>query len=146
MSNFTRRDFLDLVKKGLAATGLTALLTPFLAYFYPPSLEEQPADPVRVGTVNDIPLGVGLAIPFGRYPALVIHTDQGFRAYSAVCTHFACICKWDPELGQIVCPCHEGFFDPLDGSVVSGPPPTPLEALDVLIENDTILIQVRGEA
>ena len=47
--------FINLIKKGLAATGLTALLAPFMAYFYPPSLEETPAEPVRVGTVDEIP-------------------------------------------------------------------------------------------
>jgi len=140
MSKVTRRDFLDLVKKGLAATGLSALLAPFLAYFYPPTLEEQPADPVRVGTVDDIPPGEGLAIPFGRYPALVIHTDQGFRAYSAVCTHFACICKWDKEDQVIHCPCHEGYFEPYEGEVISGPPPLPLEKIPLSIVDDEIFI------
>lgn len=140
MSKITRRDFLDLVKKGLAATGLTAVLAPFLAYFYPPSLEEQPSDPVRVGTVDDIPVGESLAIPFGRYPALVIHTDQGFRAYSAVCTHFACICKWDTEDQVIHCPCHEGYFEPYEGEVISGPPPLPLEKIPLSIIDDEIFI------
>lgn len=144
MSKFTRRDFLDLVKKGLAATGLSALLAPFLAYFYPPSLEEQPADPVRVGLVDDIPLGEGLTLPFGRYPALVIHTDQGFRAYSAVCTHFACICKWDKEDQVIHCPCHEGFFEPYEGGVISGPPPLPLAKIPLSIIDGEIFIG--GEA
>lgn len=144
MSKFTRRDFIDLVKKGLAATGLSALLAPFLAYFYPPSLEEQPSDPVRVGLVDDIPLGEGLALPFGRYPALVIHTDQGFRAYSAVCTHFACICKWDKDDQVIHCPCHEGFFEPYEGEVISGPPPLPLAKIPLSIIDGEIFIG--GEA
>ncbi|HDD56152.1 MAG TPA: ubiquinol-cytochrome c reductase iron-sulfur subunit [Chloroflexi bacterium] len=144
MSKFTRRDFLDLVKKGLAVTGLSALLAPFLAYFYPPTLEEQPSDPVRVGLVDDIPLGEGLTIPFGRYPALVIHTDQGFRAYSAVCTHFACICKWDKEDQVIHCPCHEGYFEPHEGEVISGPPPLPLAKIPLSIIDGEIFIG--GEA
>jgi Rieske Fe-S protein len=140
MSDFTRRDFLNLVKKGLAATGLTALAAPFLAYFYPPSLEEQPSDPVLVGSVDDIPEGEGLAVPFGRYPALIIHTDQGFRAYSAVCTHFACVCKWDKEEKVIYCPCHEGYFEPYEGEVVFGPPPLPLGKIPLEIIDGEIFI------
>jgi Rieske Fe-S protein len=140
MSDFTRRDFLNLVKKGLAATGLSALLAPFLAYFYPPSLEEQPSDPVLVGRVDDIPVGEGLAVPFGRYPALIIHTDQGFRAYSAVCTHFACVCKWDTEDQVIFCPCHEGYFEPYEGEVISGPPPFPLGKIPLNIIDGEIFI------
>jgi len=140
MSEISRRDFMNLIKKGLAATGLTALLAPFLAYFYPPSLEETPTDPVRVGTVDDIPPGEGITIPFGRYPALVINTDKGLRAYSAVCTHFACICKWDKEDNVIHCPCHEGFFEPYEGGVISGPPPLPLEKIPLTITDGEIFI------
>jgi cytochrome b6-f complex iron-sulfur subunit len=140
MSEISRRDFLNVIKKGLAATGFTALLAPFIAYLYPPSLEETPADPVKVGTVDDIPPGESLTIPFGRYPALVINTDQGFRAYSAVCTHFACICKWDGADEVIHCPCHEGFFEPYEGGVISGPPPTPLEKIPLTITDGEIFI------
>ena len=140
MSNISRRDFLNLIKKGLAATGLTALLAPFLAYLYPPSLEETPADPVRVGAVDDLPPGDSLTVPFGRYPALVINTDQGLRVYSAVCTHFACICKWDREDQVIHCPCHEGYFEPYEGGVISGPPPSPLEKIPFSIIDGDIFI------
>ena len=140
MSEISRRDFLNVIKKGLAATGFAALLAPFIAYLYPPSLEETPAGPVRVGTVDDIPPGKSLTIPYGRYPALVINTDQGFRAYSAVCTHFACICKWDSADQVIHCPCHEGFFEPFEGGVISGPPPTPLEKISLTITDGEIFI------
>ncbi len=140
MSKISRRDFLNVLKKGLAATGFTALLAPFIAFLYPPSLEETPPGPVRVGTIDDIPQGESLTIPFGRYPALVINTDQGLRAYSAVCTHFACICKWDVADQVIHCPCHEGFFEPYDGGVISGPPPTPLEKIPLTITDGEIFI------
>ena len=140
MSDLTRRDFINIVKKGLTATGLTALLAPFVAYFYPPRLEETPSEAVRVGTMDDIPLGESRTIPFGRYPALVIHTDEGFKAYSAVCTHFACICKWDNTEKHIFCPCHEGYFEPNQGEVISGPPPRPLEKIPLSINNGEIFI------
>lgn len=140
MSDITRRDFINLVKKGLAATGLTALLAPFVAYFYPPSLEETPSEAVRVGTVEDIPAGESLTIPFGRYPAIVIHTEEGLKAYSAVCTHFSCIVKWNRIDNTLFCPCHEGYFEPLQGDVISGPPPLPLEKIPLSIENGEIFI------
>ena len=140
MSDITRRDFLNIIKKGLAATGLTALLAPFLAYFYPPSLEEMPAEAVSVGMVDDLKPGESVTVPFGRYPALVIHTTEGIKAYSAVCTHFACICKWDKEEEVIFCPCHEGYFEPLEGGVIFGPPPLPLQAIRVEIIDGEIMI------
>ena len=105
-----------------------------------------PVDPVSAGKLDEIPEGKSKMVQFGRYPAILIHTAEGIKAYSAVCTHFACVTKWDEELGQIVCPCHEGYFNPIDGSVISGPPPAPLESLEVQITDGNIYIQVGGEA
>ena len=146
MTNLTRKDFLKLTKNVFTAIGLGAVAAPIIAYFYPAELEEMPADPVFAGKVEEIPEGKSLKVQFGRYPAILVHTTEGVKAYSAVCTHFACITSWNEEIGQIVCPCHEGYFDPLDGSVISGPPPTPLEALEVEVTDGNIYIQIGGEA
>lgn len=140
MHNLTRRDFLAVAKRFLQAIGALAIIGPVIAYFFPAKLEEMPSEPVLVSKEGDLPVGESRTVSFGRYPALVIHTSDGLRAYSAVCTHFACIVKWDPQLGQIVCPCHDGYFDPLDGSVISGPPPEPLLTLSVAVENGDIYV------
>jgi Rieske Fe-S protein len=144
MEPFSRRTFLRLAGRLLAVTGLAALLGPIVAFFYPTNLEETPSEPVPVGNLDELPAGTSQTVRFGRYPALVINTPAGLRAYSAVCTHFACIVKWNEESGQIVCPCHEGYFDPLDGSVISGPPPTALTALEVWVESGQIYVGVGG--
>jgi Rieske Fe-S protein len=140
-----RRGFLKLISQLLVATGLAAILGPIVAFFWPAKLEEVPSEPVPVGPVGSIAVGESKTIRFGRYPALVLNTpEEGLLAYSAVCTHFACLVKWNPESGMIECPCHEGFFSPSDGSVISGPPPEPLEIIPLFIDDDTIFIG--GEA
>lgn len=108
MDNINRRDFLRLIERFLTATGLAAVLRPMVAFFYPTNLEETPPDPVRVSSRDDLAVGESISVPFGRYPALVIHSPQGLRAYSAVCTHFSCIVDWNPDTGRIECPCHAG--------------------------------------
>lgn len=144
MDKISRRSFIKTINRILAFTGLAALAGPVVAFFYPPKLEEMPSEPVLVGTQSELLAGKSKTVRFGRYPALVIHTEDGLRAYSAVCTHFACVVKWDPEMKQIVCPCHEGYFDPLDGHVISGPPPTPLEALNIKLVEDEIFVGGEG--
>jgi cytochrome b6-f complex iron-sulfur subunit len=140
----SRRSFLNFLQKIFAATGIAVIVGPIVAYFWPTQLEEVPSEPVPVGPEGSIPVGEARVIRYGRYPALVLNTPEGLRAYSAVCTHFACIVKWDPEINQIACPCHEGFFDPIDGSVISGPPPEPLNIIPIFVEGGTLFIG--GEA
>jgi Rieske Fe-S protein len=140
MSPITRREFMNLLNKGLIATGTAAILAPVIAYFYPSDLQETPSEPVLVCKVGELPVGESVTINYGRYPALVINTDQGLRAFSAVCTHFACIVKWDIEKGSIYCPCHDGYFDPQDGHVTAGPPPIGLTAIPVTVIDDEIYI------
>jgi Rieske Fe-S protein len=144
MNTISRRSFLKIINRALAASGAAAIFAPIVAYFYPTNLQETPSEPVLVGKVEELSANQSKMVRFGRYPALVINTKDGLRAYSAVCTHFACLVKWNPETGQIFCPCHSGFFDPQDGHVLSGPPPTPLTSIPVKIVNGEIY--VGGEA
>lgn len=140
MKEITRRSFLKIANRVLGITGMAAVLGPVIAFFYPPKLEEVPSEPVFVGTLAELPVGSAKTVRFGRYPALVINTPEGIKAYSAVCTHFACVVKWDGKSNQIVCPCHEGYFNPQDGTVISGPPPKPLEVLKIAHSGDEIFV------
>jgi Rieske Fe-S protein len=144
MSQITRRDFMKLVNGGLVIAGTAVIAGPVVAYFYPSELQETPSEPVRVCTVDELPVGESKTIGYGRYPAIVINTPDGLRAFSAVCTHFACIVKWENEQGLIYCPCHDGYFDPSDGHVISGPPPLPLTVIPINVVNNEIFIG--GEA
>ncbi len=140
MEQISRRAFLQFLNKVFVTTGLAALFAPIVAYFYPPKLEEMPTDPVLVGSETELPVGESKTIHFGRYPAIIVNTRAGLRAYSAVCTHFACVVKWDSELGQIVCPCHDGFFEATAGRVLAGPPPEPLQSLPVTVVDGLIYV------
>ena len=140
MSIFTRREFIKLSKGFLTVTGLVVILGPVIAYFYPSNLEETPSDPVLIGPESALHPGESKTVRFGRYPAIVVNTAEGLRAYSAVCTHFACIVKWDLERYEIACPCHDGFFNPYNGEVISGPPPTPLDPIKVEVIDGDIFV------
>lgn len=136
----TRRGFVKGVTALFSLVGLGALVGPIVAYFWPAKLEEVPSEPVAVGPANSIPVGQASTVRFGRYPAIVINLPGGVRSYSAVCTHFACLVKWNPTSGVIECPCHAGFFKPEDGSVISGPPPEPLHAIPNFVRDNTLFI------
>jgi cytochrome b6-f complex iron-sulfur subunit len=146
MSDITRSDFLKLLKGAGAVAGVGLIASPVVSYFYPPKLEEMPSEPVLVCPESDLPIGESKTVKFGRYPAIIINLEDGLKAYSAVCTHFACLVKWEKESGDLVCPCHEGTFDASDGSVISGPPPAPLLKLETEIKDGNIYVMVGDES
>jgi Rieske Fe-S protein len=140
MSALSRREFLKISERVLAAVGLAAIATPVVAYFFPSDLSQTPSEAVAGGAAADLAVGESTIVPYGRYPAVVINTTAGLRAYSAVCTHFACIVNWDPALGEVVCPCHAATFDPVDGHVTSGPAPRALDPIPVAVVDGQIMV------
>lgn len=140
MNNISRREFINTIKLVFASTGLVAIVAPVLSYLYPSHLEETPATAVFVAKLEELPANESWTVFYGRYPAIVVNTTQGLKGYSAVCTHFACIVKWNKQINQFACPCHAGFYDPLDGHVISGPPPRPLASIPINIQDGKIYL------
>jgi rieske iron-sulfur protein len=72
-------------------------------------------------------------------PTLLALTDQGFVAYSAICTHLACTVSWvrnpaAPAASFTECFCHNSIFDPARGAkVVAGPAPIPLAQIGIRV-------------
>ena len=76
--------------------------------------------------------------------AYVVATDaENMKVFSDRCTHLGCRVTWNQSRDGFVCPCHDGVFN-IDGAVVAGPPPRPLDQFEHRIENGQI--QIRLEA
>ena len=127
---------------GLTIVSTAAMvLTPIAGFLVPTSGKGAGGGgKVLVGTTADIPAGAGKVVAMGSKPAIVVNTDQGVKAFSAICTHLGCVVSWNDMIGAIQCPCHDGHFDPTTGAVVSGPPPTGLPAITVSVEGDQIFL------
>jgi cytochrome b6-f complex iron-sulfur subunit len=140
MNNISRGQFIKTIKLVFASTGLVAIVAPVMSYLYPSHLEETPSTAVFVAKLEELLANESWTVLYGRYPAIVVNTTQGLKGYSAVCTHFACIVKWNKQINQFACPCHAGFYDPLDGHVISGPPPRPLASIPINIQDGKIYL------
>ncbi|HSJ58018.1 MAG TPA: Rieske (2Fe-2S) protein [Anaerolineae bacterium] len=138
----SRRGLLKYVLLGFSALATAAgVLTPVIAYIWPPARAAAEAGGrVAVATTADLPVGQGAVFSVQNKPVIVINTEQGVRALSAVCTHLGCIVFWNPERQVIACPCHEAYFS-INGAVISGPPPAPLEVYRVQVEGDEIVVE-----
>jgi cytochrome b6-f complex iron-sulfur subunit len=140
----TRRRFLDWLLSGSAGGLVAVLLYPIVRYIAPPPQSEAAADAVVVGKVKDFPPGSGKVVRFGNRPAIVVHLPGGeFRAFSAVCTHLQCTVQYRTDLELIWCACHNGRFD-LAGRNVGGPPPRPLDPLEVAVRGDDVVLSRKG--
>ncbi len=117
-------------------------LVPILGYVWPPARRASGSSGrVSVGQVADLPVGQGKVLPVNDKPVIVVNTTQGgVKAFSAICTHLGCVVEWNSSKQFIGCPCHDGRFNPITGAVISGPPPAPLPAVRVAVENGEIFV------
>ncbi len=82
---------------------------------------------IRVGAIDSLPVGGALMVRHGREPLYVVRTgEDAFVGLEGACTHLHCVLRWSEAARELVCPCHEGSFD-LNGNVLKGPPPRPLQ-------------------
>ncbi|MCO6449481.1 MAG: Rieske (2Fe-2S) protein [Caldilineales bacterium] len=137
-----RRGFLKLLLGFSGLVTAVGVLTPVIGYLWPPKQASTVgAGRVPVGSTEEFPVGQGKVVPVDGKPVIIVNTDQGgLTAYSAVCTHLGCVVEWDDRRQFILCPCHDGRFNAINGAVISGPPPTPLPELPLVVEQDTVYV------
>ncbi len=90
--------------------------------------------PARIDGAQN--LAPGSALNF-RYPnesdtAILVRTADGqYYAYGQKCTHLACPVYYEQQRDRLECPCHEGGFEVRTGNVIYGPPPRPLDRIEL---------------
>jgi menaquinol-cytochrome c reductase iron-sulfur subunit len=68
---------------------------------------------------------------------VVKRSSGGITAFSPACTHLGCAYRWDAGPHQFACPCHGSRFA-IDGKVLAGPAPRPLDRYEVKVEGTRI--------
>jgi cytochrome b6-f complex iron-sulfur subunit len=135
-----RRRFLD----GVLGTGfvstVVAIAYPVWRFLIPPVGGEAATQSVVAAQASQVKPNSGLVFKFGSKPGLLIRTPDGeLQAFNAVCTHLQCTVQYKADTSQIWCACHNGMYD-LQGNVVSGPPPRPLERLTVNQRGEDVVV------
>jgi nitrite reductase/ring-hydroxylating ferredoxin subunit len=89
-----------------------------------------------LAATSEIPVGGGKI--FTAAKVVVTQPVAGqYKAFSAVCTHAQCLVD-RVAMGTIDCPCHAAQFSIKDGSVVSGPAPSPLPPRQITVQGSKI--------
>ncbi|GHA46802.1 Tat pathway signal sequence domain protein [Salinimicrobium marinum] len=100
------------------------------------------AEEVPVGEMFQFEIQGGKHIPY-----ILIHLEENeWRAFEQKCTHLTCAVRYQKDVNQIQCPCHNGWFSADTGEVLQGPPPRPLPQLDVAVRDGKVYVREEQEA
>jgi menaquinol-cytochrome c reductase iron-sulfur subunit len=137
--------------------GLQAIMGVFLAgvagvYLFFPPKEKNEREWVDAGDLAKLPLNSPEEVSFQRRRVdgwkitsekatawVVKHSDAQVVAFAPQCTHLGCAYHWDQANHNFLCPCHTSTFS-IDGKVLEGPAPRPLDRYAVKIDGAKLQI------
>ncbi len=151
-NQINRRQFLKYVVFGTAGLAAVTVASPLVGYFLSPAWKQKENLTLPIARADSIPIGAPTFVRFEeRVPDAWVITTQSqglwvvtkdgknFTVFDPHCTHLNCPYYWDEAQKVFACPCHGGRFD-IDGNVLAGPPPRPLDRWESIIRQGEIEI------
>jgi menaquinol-cytochrome c reductase iron-sulfur subunit len=148
----TRRGFFIAAINGLGALIGAAVAIPAAAYLLIRPKSETEGGFAEVGDVSQLKVGQPQEVLYERKrvdgwrkitektSTWLVKTDANtVIAYNPACTHLGCAYHWDTGAKHFICPCHASVFS-VDGKVLAGPAPRPLDRYVAKVQDGKILI------
>jgi menaquinol-cytochrome c reductase iron-sulfur subunit len=146
----TRRVFHLAVIYVLGAVIALAMAIPTAIYLLIPPRVRKQSDWIDAGDISQLRPGEPVELIFEqdrldgwklqsekRTAWVVKEADNKVVAFGPQCTHLACAYHWEGDANKFVCPCHGSEFS-IDGKVLAGPAPRPLDRYLTKIENNRL--------
>ena len=146
-----RRELLSWLAGGLLSLWAVGFAWVVGSFIRPPHTRQSLAQrTLRAGTLDSLPVGQARLVRNSTEPIYVVRSSEDkLVAVSAICTHLHCVLNFDDSSKRLLCPCHAASFD-LNGNVLDGPAPRPLQRFEVDTQLGEILVQTHhrpgGEA
>ena len=150
--NTTRRTFLKGVIGVLAAINVLILGIPFVGSLVA-RVTKRKMEWSRIAELDSLPEGQPVEVKFQALTEDAYHhentllsawvikqPDSTVTVFSPICPHLGCHYVWNPKIEKFACPCHASMFA-LDGKVLYGPAPRPLDALPLKIEKGVLFVR-----
>ena len=147
-----RRRFLSWAVGVLVTFVGTVLGIPLIGYGISPALRREAKPWADAGPLANLKVGQPTKVEYlmerkdgwmqatsQRSAWVVRQANESLIVFQPRCTHLGCPYNWDTVSQRFLCPCHNGVFAP-DGTVISGPPPRPLDRFQARIENGKVMI------
>ena len=130
-----------------------ALAVPAIGHIVSPALKPTENPLVPLGSVDQFEVGKPARVDFLYYKndgwvqernsasAWVVRKSASeFVVFDPACTHLGCPYSWSADQNRFICPCHGGVFD-IDGAVLAGPPPRPLDRYQNSVQDAKLYIR-----
>ncbi|MBI3680271.1 MAG: ubiquinol-cytochrome c reductase iron-sulfur subunit [Acidobacteria bacterium] len=147
-----RRRFYLACIYGLSTIMGMALAVPAAVYLLFPPRSRKEDQWVEAAELSQLEVGVpeevvfrhnrvdGWKISSEKTSAWVLKkSDTEVVAFAPQCTHLGCAYRWEESKKNFLCPCHTSNFD-IEGKVIDGPAPRPLDRYLVRIEGKKLFL------
>jgi cytochrome b6-f complex iron-sulfur subunit len=139
-NNPERRSFLTTALSTMSALFMGFVLYPMFRFLEQPEATGAYVKSTVAAKISELPNDSAKIFRFGESPAIVVRAVDGkLKSFSAVCTHLDCTVQYVPGKNHFLCACHNGKYD-LNGRVISGPPPRPLQEYKVSEDGENIIV------
>lgn len=136
----SRRKLIGYAWIGAMAIVVGELIAGTFAFLWPKRKETKGEKILIAGKAGDFKAGE--VRYFRKERVYVQRLEEGFIAFSAVCTHLRCIVNWNEVKKIFECPCHGAKFN-RNGEVLEGPPPRPLDLLKLQVVEEKLVVDFR---
>ena len=148
----TRRGFFEAAIYGMMGLISLMLAVPAAVYLLIPAKAKNRGQWADAGDIAKLAPGSPVEMVFRRQRFdgwrevvekgtawVVKHDETHVTAFGPNCTHLGCAYHWDAQNKDFLCPCHTSIFT-IDGNVVSGPAPRPLDRFETKLDGTRLLI------
>ncbi len=152
-AEITRRGFLAMATGVLTSFVILIAGIPVIGELIGGIYREKKSSWVKVTDIASLPIGqpVNPTFPMEEVQAyirqidlrkvwVVKHSAMSVTVFSPICVHLGCHYNWNPQTQHFECPCHGSVYA-LDGKVLGGPAPRPLDTLPEKIEGTTLFVK-----
>jgi len=152
VTSLERRTFLTRITASIMGLIGLALAIPLVGYVISPAFRRQAQDWAEAGTIDELSAGQPKELSYvvtvqdgwlkttAMKSVWAVRQSEGdVTVFAPLCTHLGCGYRWDSEDPAFKCPCHNSIFN-IDGKVMTGPAPRPLDRLPVKIEGGRLFI------
>jgi menaquinol-cytochrome c reductase iron-sulfur subunit len=149
----TRRRFLKLATGTLTLLVSLVVTIPVIGALIGPAFRSRKPGWIKVADLRAFSAGEPTRITFPVQTAsaylretvlrdvwVIKQPSSDVTVFSPICTHLGCEYNWNAQTRHFECPCHGSVYA-INGQVLGGPAPRPLDTLPARVEAGTLYVE-----